>query len=275
MAQLTNLRDCVLPVPGAPQTFGVVTRFPIARVRFLATRHQLGLPVPETILYPRQRCDMEVEDPLKAFDCITKPDPRHDGSLGTLDGLHADLSAIAIHAGVPLHVRQLFETAKNLSLYSWFVYRFHPIAQLIGYASLEQALMERVAHHRGIATDAVRETLRPLMNLAATNGWLKNERFDSVRRAAHVQLRDEKTLDMIQSGQIGEEPVESPPIEEADILTRASRLDYVVRIAEAMPYIRNHIAHGRPALHGGSAATLRVIAEAINQLFDPPVSASA
>jgi hypothetical protein len=31
------------------------------------------------------------------------------------------------------------------------------------------------------------------------------------------------------------------------MLSRAAQLDYVVRIAEAMPYIRNHIARGRPA----------------------------
>lgn len=81
------------------------------------------------------------------------PDPRHDGALGTPDSLHADLNVIAIHDGVPLHVRQLFETAKNLSLYSWFVYRFHPIAQLIGHSSLEQALKERVARDRVLAID--------------------------------------------------------------------------------------------------------------------------
>jgi hypothetical protein len=112
------------------------------------------------------------------------------------------------------------------------------------------------------------------MELAATRGWLKNERFEAVRRAAQVQLRDEQTVRMIQSGQIGEEPVESPEIEEADILSRAAQLDYVVRIAESMPYIRNHIAHGGPTLHGGSAVTLRVVAEAVNQLFEAPVVAS-
>lgn len=217
---------------------------------------------------------MDVKDPLKPVDWITQPDPRHDGSRGTLELLHANLNGIQLHAGVPMHVRQLFETAKNLSLYSWFVYRFHPIAQLIGYASLERALKERVAHERRIETDTVRETLSPLMELAATRGWLKNERFEAARRAAQMQLRDEQTVRMIQSGQIGEEPVESPEIEEADILSRAAQLDYVVRIAESMPYIRNHIAHGGPALHGGSAVTLRVVAEAINQLFEAPAVAS-
>jgi hypothetical protein len=210
---------------------------------------------------------MEVDDPLKSVDCITQPDPRHLGSLHTLELSHANLNEIRLHAGVPKNVRQLFETAKNLSLYSWFVYRFHPIAQLIGYASLERALKERVAHERGVESDTVRETLRPLMEIAASKGWLKAEGFDSVRRAAHVQLQDEQTFKMIQSDEIGEEPVESPDIEVAEILSRAAQLDYVVRIAESMPYVRNHLAHGGPALHGGSAVSLKIIAEAINQLF--------
>jgi hypothetical protein len=217
---------------------------------------------------------MDIDDPLKALDRITQPDPRHDGSLGTLAGLHAALNSIRLHAAVPKHVRQLFETAKNLSLYSWFVYRFHPIAQFFAYASLERALRERVAGERGVQTDTVRETLGPLMALATSKGWLKSEGFEVVRRAAHVQLQDEQTFRMIQSDEIGEEPVESPDIEAADILSRAAQLDYVVRIAESMPYVRNHIAHGGRILHGGSAATLKVIAEAINQLFETPTVAS-
>jgi hypothetical protein len=212
---------------------------------------------------------MDLQDPLKALDSIMRPDPRNFGSPGTLEILHAKLKSIELHSGVPIGVRQLFETAKNLSLYSWFVYRFHPVARLMGYSSLEQALKERVARERRMEADAVRETLRPLMALAVKNGWLKSQCFETVRRTAMVQLRDEQTIQMIQSGSIGEEPVELPDIAEADMLTRAAELDYVDRIAEAIPYLRNYLAHGQSGLLGGSQATLRVIAESINQLFVP------
>lgn len=207
--------------------------------------------------------DADVKDSLKPLDCITEPYPRYLGSPEKLQNLHETLDAIRLHRGVSLHVRQLFETAKNLSLYSWYVYRFHPIAQLFGYACLERALRERLARERGLDVENIRETLRPLMDLAVKQGWLKSESFQVARRVAQVQLRDEQTFRMIQSGLIGE----SPEIAEADILARASQLDYVLRIAESMPYVRNHIAHGGPVLHDGSAVTLRVISEAINQLF--------
>lgn len=208
-----------------------------------------------------------LQDPLKPLDQILSPDPRYRGSLWTLEKLHASIDEIQVHAGVPLHVRQLFETAKNLSLHAWFVFRFHPVAKLMGYASLERALKERAAREDGVQIDAIRTTLKPLMLRAVKSGWLKSERFEAVRRSAHVQLRDEQTLRMIEFGEIDVEGVESPDILEADILERAAQMDYVIRIAESIPYIRNHIAHGGPSLDGGSVVTLRVVAEAINQLF--------
>jgi hypothetical protein len=212
----------------------------------------------------------ELQDPLKPFDRIMQPDPRHDGSLGTLGGLHAKLDTIRLHAGVPLHVRHLFETGKNLSLYSWFAYRFHPVAQLIGYASLERALKERLARERGADVDAIRVRFSDLMNRAVKEGWLKSERFDVAHHIARAQLREEQTRRMITSGQIGEELVESLEMEEADVLSRAAELDFVDRLAKNVPYIRNHIAHGGPILDGTSASTLRLVAEAINQLFEEP-----
>jgi hypothetical protein len=210
----------------------------------------------------------ELQDPLKPLDRILSSDPRHRGSLCALENLHSSLDQIRVHAGVPLHVRQLFETAKNLSLHSWFVFRFHPIAKLLGYASLERALKERAAREDGVEVDAVRKTLHPLMARAVASGWLKSEGFESVRRSARVQLRDEQMFGMIQSGTIDEQGVEAPEISEAAILERATQMDYVIRIAESIPYIRNHIAHGGRLLDGGSVVTLRVVAEAINQLFD-------
>jgi hypothetical protein len=52
------------------------------------------------------------------------PDPRHS-HLGNLpEKQYARLAEIKLNEAAPQDVRQLFETAKNLSLYSWFVYRF-------------------------------------------------------------------------------------------------------------------------------------------------------
>jgi hypothetical protein len=85
----------------------------------------------------------EVPDPLKALSEVYAPDARQAHFVGTLADAHAILTQITLHTGVPVNVRQLFETAKNVSLYSWFVYRFHQVAESVAYSALEMALRER------------------------------------------------------------------------------------------------------------------------------------
>ncbi|MGB9145645.1 MAG: hypothetical protein WCC14_07475 [Acidobacteriaceae bacterium] len=210
----------------------------------------------------------QVQDPLKPLHRVTEPDPRFQAFQATLEQQHEELEEIRLHAGVPLHVRQLFETAKNLSLYSWFVYRFHQVAELMAYTTLERALRERFAHERGMEVEKVRETLAPLMETATENGWLKSEHFSTTKNLAYQQLQQEQLIRLIQENRFGDQPVEVPEVPAAEIIARAAQLNYVERLAEGIPYLRNHLAHGGPVLHPDSASTLRIVSEAINQLFE-------
>lgn len=72
---------------------------------------------------------------------------------------HEALSKIVLNDTVPARSRELFETAKNLSLYSWFVYRFHPIAELTGWLALENALLEKAKREGELARDTERARL--------------------------------------------------------------------------------------------------------------------
>ncbi len=47
-------------------------------------------------------------------------------------------------------------------------------------------MKEKIAQEDGVDPDSVRKTLRALMDLATEKGWLKNERFEAVRRVARV-----------------------------------------------------------------------------------------
>lgn len=57
---------------------------------------------------------------------------RHSRCAGipkaTLADRHAAVARYVLNATAPDAVRIHFETAKNLFLYGWFVYRFHPVA---------------------------------------------------------------------------------------------------------------------------------------------------
>lgn len=81
---------------------------------------------------------MSIDDPLKALEEILKPDPRRPHLVGTLAEEHADLATISLNDAVPVIVAQLFETAKNVSLYSWFVYRFHPVSESVAFSEVHK-----------------------------------------------------------------------------------------------------------------------------------------
>lgn len=61
----------------------------------------------------------------------------------TIDSIYAELEKIELQESVPESVRSHFATAKNLVLYSWFVYPFNMVAALHAFASLEMAVKEK------------------------------------------------------------------------------------------------------------------------------------
>src|SRR6267154_835970 len=92
---------------------------------------------------------------LKQFTEICEKDPRHgffciinlaDGTTRnwTLEDFHKRAEKISLHDGVPEKIRNHFETARNLLIYSWFYYPFNVTAQLCGYTSVEYALKTKI-----------------------------------------------------------------------------------------------------------------------------------
>lgn len=88
---------------------------------------------------------------LKPFDQILEPDSiqrecaRYNRVTGarrdrTLRDHYSGIESISLMQSVPESVRQQFDAARNLLLYSWFVYSFIPIAQLHAFSSVEYAI---------------------------------------------------------------------------------------------------------------------------------------
>jgi hypothetical protein len=216
---------------------------------------------------------VNVQDPLKPLDQMLLPDPRHrdEGIPGltlTVERLHAALADIQLHESVPMEVRQTMETAKNVSLYSWLVYRFDDVARMTGYQAFELALRLRVAKERAVEVKAVRAPLWRLLDLADERKWLRSERFSVVIRRARANLQEEQVFEAIRNGTLVDGQ-ELPPITEGAVLERAKQSDYVKIWKDSLRHLRNHLAHGGSLLSGKSAVgSLRTVAEAINQLFE-------
>lgn len=88
---------------------------------------------------------------LKRLEDICRPDERYqnrvdiDLSTGavtptTVESIYVLVEKIKLGAGVPDEVRSHFEIARNLALYSWFVYSFNVVAGMQAFASLEMAV---------------------------------------------------------------------------------------------------------------------------------------
>ncbi|GEM_PF-212263 len=218
----------------------------------------------------------ELQDPLKTLAEICEPDIRHAHFRNahfafSLADTHAELADIVLHEHVPLDVRQLFETAKNASLYSWFVYRFHQVSEMVAFSSLEWALRVRAGFPAFDDSDSLRPpSLAKLLDTAKREGWITTEGFPSLREAAIQRARSRHTFHILHS--LGDnESRELPEPTEAEIAEAMKDIDLVTSLAATVPKLRNRLAHGSPVLNPNSRRTLRTIAEVINQLFVAPL----
>lgn len=124
---------------------------------------------------------------LKPLGEVTLADPRFKiMALGQGDSwrpfelvdLHQRVESLALNAGVPEDVRRNFEIAKNLLLYTWFVYEFQRPAAQQAFSTLEMALRLRfpdavkMTSNKDGTEKSVAQTLRPLLDRARKEGLL-------------------------------------------------------------------------------------------------------
>lgn len=210
-----------------------------------------------------------IDDPLKELSEITKPDSRQHFFNTTLELNHEELTSIQLHSGVPKEVRQLFETAKNISLYSWYVYRFHQVSELITFTALEMAL--RLKYENEVSEKSKKKmTLSPLLQHAKERGWITNQGFPSfeVRLKQYAEQKKNELRAMEHDFDSEPEMQWEEPTQE-EISDAFNEFDLVDAIASNAHHVRNSLAHGSTTLHPGSVSTLFLVHEVINQLFQP------
>jgi len=162
---------------------------------------------------------MAIDDPLKPLAEITAPDVRRANIVGTLAAEHADLDCIQLNDAVPDIAAQLFETAKNVSLYSWFVYRFHPVAESVAFAALELALNLRRTGMTLLPPDFRSLGLSRLLRDAIDSGVLSESSFPSRPNIAAQSARMAIIAKLIAEGHVC---TEIPEPSDQDIAAFAS-----------------------------------------------------
>lgn len=201
--------------------------------------------------------------PLKQPDEIFDPDPRSTSfvkldAVGqhskTIGDHHRQIAAVRMTDRVPEEIRAEFDTARNLYLYSWYVYDFTVPATLYAHALIEKTVKEKCSRS-GLAPPK-HAGLKKLLKLSICRGWLTNAAFEFALDLTRQQLVPPADPD-------GLPAIRSVPLYDP------TGTDFCEHLAESLPEIRNMGAHGEAglglpttALHG-----LEICACIANALF--------
>jgi hypothetical protein len=224
-------------------------------------------------------------DQLRNPQMALLPDSRSDGfarfqpdgstAAVTLDDRFDAIKACVLNETVPHDVRVHFETAKNLYLYAWFVYRFFPVAETHVLTTLEFALRERLSllypDRYGPAAEWV-PGMAKMLKQAREDKLIANHGMRAYHHQAMRQARD-RVADAAMTKLIesGAEAIEYDP-NSAVPMEQDYAWDALETYLETLPAIRNSYAHGSSNLHATVLGTFEIVTDLINQLF--PSSAS-
>lgn len=227
-----------------------------------------------TVTDVRPHTDISPCDALRDVDSALAPDARWKGFAvldsggvrpASLQDRQMQIARFVLSSAVPPEIRVHFETAKNLFLYAWFVYRFHPVAEQQVLASLEFALRERLKGEKDSASR--RSGLSALLKTAQIRGLIRN---DAIRNCAQwaMELARERYRHEALQQMIGSN-TEEMILDETDVQPTDADLtyDWIGNFVESLPRIRNIHAHGTGMLYPNVLRTFDIVSDLINQLY--------
>jgi hypothetical protein len=213
-----------------------------------------------------EEAQLDPAESLRAPSDASAPDPRMQ--TRSLQDHHGIIAQFSLNDTIPEAISIHFETAKNLYLYSWFVYRFHMVAEQYVFSTLEMALRTRLEITGAIPVHEDRHLgLAKLLKTARQNGLIGNDRFRSrhawaMRTARHRFALEEidrmvrDGLDEIESDESQVQPTE-----------QEMAFDWLDQFIFSVPKIRNIHAHGTSELYPTVLWTFEIVVELVNQLF--------
>lgn len=213
-------------------------------------------------------------DAFRSLDAICEPDVR-SGMFNvmtpegwrpiSLEDHHEVIVSIALHEEVPEKIATQFETARNVFLCSWFVYRFGPVAQSQALSALELALRTRLAE---IPRKPAQWTppLSQLLDMAISRGIVCAEGMSHARYQAETRARRRHLSESVGRGDSGADAVDLDD-EEIQVQPHDFDPEFFARMKSALRFSRNDKAHGSTNLDMEAAGVLRAVADIVNQLY--------
>lgn len=213
-----------------------------------------------------------ISDCIRDASSVNHPDPR-TSILGSheLKEHWRKINEIRLIESVPIDIRVQFETVRNLYLYSWFVYRFHPIVEHNAFICLEHALRLRfydeIPYKPKNRKNRVIIPLKFLLEYAVKENHILYEGFSIWRNLVQMRASLRCNTEIIRK--MREEGLKKLIIDDSEIeITDEDRnWDYVSILLESIPFLRNAYAHGSNMLHNQVLGSIRIVSEIINQVY--------
>jgi len=215
-------------------------------------------------------------DFMKPLDLVCEADPRNAGTYPDfmgggqrkIDYFHEKISNFKLIDEIPVDVRIKFETAKNLYIYSWFVYRFFNIAEQQAFTCLEFGLREFFKdeipnEYKNRYGDIY---LGKLLKYTVDIEYIKNDDFEIHRHktwlSAKQRYESEKLMEMHEKG-LGEIILDESEVQ----IKPEDHSDYLAILLRNLPYLRNSYAHGSSMLHNNVLSTFQLVSEILNSTY--------
>lgn len=212
---------------------------------------------------------------LRTPESSIEPDPRTGRTLEqkpfSLTAQHALIATVELDDAVPEPVAIQFETARNLYLYAWHVYRFYMVAKTQALSALEFGLRERLPSRLPEPYQRAEQKhpmLRGLLTFAIDHGLVRNEGFRRWHESARSSARERRRMEAYRT--MIDQNLESVEIDEAEplvITPEDQQWNLVQVLRETLPGSRNALAHGGPMLTNQVLGTLELVAEILNQVY--------
>ena len=223
----------------------------------------------DAVVYPAD----ELRTPVN----VLAPDQRnfHFG-VTSLEVLYGRISHCSLISSVPEDIRIQFDTARNLYLHAFYVYRFYVVAESQVLSTLELAIRECIGDKtlavfqkelkaRGIHFN---KGLRLYLEYLAQHQLIQNEDFPRWHRRNRMAAEDayrDKIFKLMK-----EQGLEEYQWDESEIDESAFDVewDYVKVLCEILPKIRNNYSHGSKMLHNQVSLSFVNVSVIINKMFE-------
>lgn len=196
---------------------------------------------------------------------------------------HESIAELALADSVPEQVRTHYDTARNLYLYAWHVYRFHVVAEHQALASLEMALrlalvqLGKLDENGALLDTPGRQTnakrppaplgLSRLLSMALQSGLISNAGL--TRRNLWAQKLAERRRSIEQIEFMTKHQLQELTIPDTPAVPTEDELayDWLTDFIETLPRLRNEYAHGTQMLHASVLMTFQIVSDLTSQLW--------